>query len=202
MRIERPVCRSAENTRQTSRAGFTLAEVLIAVTVMLLLVSGIVFANLFGLRMFQITETKISATDGARKTLGKLADEVRSSKKLWVGNVHNGVFEALLDGETQQGTGLLICPTTNTANYIIYFLNPSDQTFRRTTSSPDSAVILADSVTNIMVFSAQDFSGNTLTNNQNNRVIHVNLEFYQPKRFLEVADYYHLETSITRRDLE
>ncbi|MFO1515098.1 MAG: hypothetical protein U1F83_19700 [Verrucomicrobiota bacterium] len=108
----------------------------------------------------------------------------------------------LLDGEKQQGTALLIRPTTNTANFIIYFVNPSDQTFRRTTSTPGSAMVLAESITNSLVFRAQDYRGNVLTNNQNNRVIHVNLEFYQPRRYMQVADYYKLETSVTRRALE
>ena len=106
---------------------------------------------------------------------------------------------AQLDGEIQQGTGLLIRPTTNSTQYVIYFVNPSDQTFRRTTSTPGSATVVAESVTNSVVFSAQDHLGQVLTNNQNNRVIHVNLEFYQPKRHLQIADYYKLETSVTRR---
>lgn len=96
----------------------------------------------------------------------------------------------------------MIYPTTNTANYILYFVNPSDKTFRRTTSSPGSATILAESITNSMVFSAQNHQGTVLTNNQNNRVIHLNLEFYQSPRFRQVANYYKLETSVTRRALE
>ena len=110
--------------------------------------------------------------------------------------------QTLLDGETQQGTGLLIYPTTNTTNFIIYFVNPADQTFRRTTGQPGTAEILADSVTNTLVFAAQDFSGNVLTNNDNNRVIHLTLEFYQPARFMVGADYYKMETSMTRRALQ
>lgn len=181
--------------------GFTLPEILISVTVFIILIGGVLSAHLFGLSMFRITETKLNATDDARKMIGRMANEIRTCKTTWVGNVRNGVFEALLDGETQQGSGLLLYPTTNTANYIIYFVNPSDETFRRTTG-PGSTTILAESITNTVVFSAQDHLGNVLTNNRNNRVIHLNLEFYQPKRHLQVADYYKLETSVTRRALE
>ena len=186
----------------TPAPGFTLPEVLISTTVFILLVGGIVFAHLFGLSMFSITETKLNATDGARKTIGKMADEIRTCKTTWIGNITNSDFVALLDGETQQGSGLLIYPTTNTANFIIYFVNPSDKTFRRTTGAPGSATILAESITNTVVFCAQDRLGTVLTNNQNNRVIHLNLEFYQPKRHMQVADYYKLETSVTRRARE
>lgn len=184
------------------RGGFTIPEVLIAMTVFLLLIGGIVTAHLFGLSMFRINEAKLTATDHARKTIGRMANEIRACKSTAIGNVKNGEFAALLDGEKQVGSGLMIYPTTNLADYIIYFVNPSDNTFRRTTGTPGSATVVAESVTNALVFRAQDHLGNVLTNNQNNRVIHVNLEFYQPRRHLQVADYYKLETAVTRRVLE
>jgi prepilin-type N-terminal cleavage/methylation domain-containing protein len=182
--------------------GFTLPELLIAVAVFALVLTGVVFAHLFGLNMFRITETTLTATDDTRKVIGKMAHEIRTCKTTSVGNVNAGVFAALLDGEQQQGTALMIRPTTNSANFIIYFVNPSDQTFRRTTSTPGSAMVLAESITNSLVFRAQDYRGNVLTNNQNNRVIHINLEFFQPRKRMQVADYYRLETSVTRRVLE
>lgn len=182
--------------------GFTLPELMVAVAVFALVLTGVVFAHLFGLSMFRITETTLTATDDTRKVIGKMAQEIRTCKATAVGNVNAGVFVALLDGEKQQGTALMIRPTTNSANFVIYFVNPSDQTFRRTTSTPGSAMVLAESITNSLVFRAQDYRGNVLTNIQNNRVIHINLEFFQPRKYLQVADYYRLETSVTRRALE
>lgn len=182
--------------------GFTLPEILIATAVFMLMVGGIIAANLFGLRMFQIIETKLNVTTWSRETVGQITAEVHACDTVWVGNITtNGDFEGLLDGEMQQGTGLLIYPTTSTTNFTIYFVNLSDETFRRTvaTLSGTNTIILADSVTNTMIFAAQDFSGNVLTNSRNNRVIHLTLEFHQPARFLQGADYYKLETSMTRR---
>jgi prepilin-type N-terminal cleavage/methylation domain-containing protein len=203
MRHQIPFSGSGRGTWPRPDAGFTLPEVLIATTVFLLVIIGIVSANLFGLRMFQVTQTKLNAITWSRETSDKMTAEIHACNSVWVGNVAtNGVFQTLLDGETQQGTGLLIYPTTNTTNYIIYFVNPSDETFRRTTGQPGTAEILADSVTNTLVFAAQDFSGKVLTNNENNRVIHLTLEFYQPARFMLGADYYKMETSMTRRALQ
>ena len=196
MRFQLPYPRSSCRTSLTLGRGFTLPELLISITVFSLLVIGIVFAHLYGLSMFRITETTLNATDDARKTIGKMADEIRTCKDTWVGNVKNGLFAAQLDGEIQQGTSLLI---SNQANYVMYFVNPSDQSFRRTTSTVGSAIVIAESITNTVVFSVKDHLGNVLTNNQNNRVIHLNLEFYQAKRHMQVADYYQLETSVTRR---
>jgi prepilin-type N-terminal cleavage/methylation domain-containing protein len=184
------------------RRGFTLPELLVAMTVFVLLLGGVVFAHLYGLSMFRITETKLNATEDARKTMGRMANEIRTCKDTWVGNVKSGIFVSLLDGEKQQGTALLINPTTNSAKYILYFVNPADETFRRTTSTPGSATRLAESLTNTVVFSATDHLGTVLTNNQKSRVIHVNLEFYQPKRHMQVADYYKLETAVTRHASE
>jgi len=183
--------------------GFTLPELLTAVTIFTIVVAGIVFAHLYGLSMFRYTETKLYTTDHVRATIARMADEIRACTKTSICTVTTNDFVSLLDGERQEGAALLIYPTTSTSNYIAYFVNPADATFRRTTSLPDSAVILARSVTNALVFNAQDYLGNVLTNlSQNYRVIHVGLEFYQPARFRQTADYYKLETSVTRRALD
>jgi len=180
-------------------AGLTLPEMMIAVAVFAFVVTGVISANLFGLRMFQITENKLTASDSARAALGKMTTDIRNCKSTLVGNVTtNGTFVAIADGVAQAGSGLIIYPTTNTTNFIIYFLN-ADNTFRRTTSVSNTTVILARFITNTVVFRVQDFLGNVLTNTQNNRVIYLNLECYQPKRHAMVADYYKLETAVTRR---
>jgi prepilin-type N-terminal cleavage/methylation domain-containing protein len=202
MKSQMPFASSRRRGPTATGAGFTLPELMISITVFLLVVGGVVSANLFGLRMFQITENKLSASDAARKAIGQMTDEIRTCNSAWVGNISNGTFVAHLNGEAQTGNGLQICPTTNASNFIIYFINASDQSFRRTTSAAGSTTVLARSVTNAVAFRAQDFSGNVLTNNQNNRVIHFDLEFLQPARYGVVADSYKLETSMTRRALQ
>jgi prepilin-type N-terminal cleavage/methylation domain-containing protein len=196
-----PFSSSARSRSSKPVQGFTLPEILIAMTVFMLVVAGVVYANLFGLKMFQINQGKLMEVEWSRSTFGKITDEVHTCNNVLIGNGTNGGYTGLLDGEAQQGSSLLIYPTTDTNTYIFYYFNPSDQTFRRTTQVPDSTVILAESVTNSIIFSAQDFSGNVLTNKENNRVIHLKLEFVQPDRFLLGPDYYKLETSMTRRAL-
>jgi prepilin-type N-terminal cleavage/methylation domain-containing protein len=205
MKLHVPFSDLRRSSRPGPDKGFTLLEILIAMMVFLLMLVGIIAANLFGLRMFQIADTKLNVTTWSRETTEKITAEVHACDTVQVGNITtNGDFEGLLNGETQQGTALLIYPTTNINNFTIYFVNPSDETFRQTVATPSgtNTVILADSVTNTIAFSAQNFSGNVLTNNQNNRVIHLTLEFYQPARFMLGADYYKMETSMTRRALQ
>jgi len=188
--------------RAPGAAGFTLPEVLIASTLLVLLLGGMVAANLFGLRMVQVTQTKLDASDRARKVLGLMSDEIRNCKSTWVGDVSNGVFVSRLDGESQLGTGVLIYPGTNTTNFVVYYLDAADKTFRRISTTPSTATILVRSVTNALPFSAQDYRGQVLTNNQNNRVVHLKLECYQPQAGLPAGDYYKIETAVTRRAVE
>jgi hypothetical protein len=183
-------------------AAFTLTEMLISMTLFLLLMLGIVNATLFGMRWFQISQTKLLATDGARKTIGKMSDEIRSCNSTFVGDVStNGTFTGRTNGEAQIGTGLLIYPTTSTNNYILYFRNAADQTFRRTSTALGLTTIIAQTVTNTNIFQVQDFQGTVQTNNQNNRVIRCTLQFYQAAPNTPVPDSYTLDTAVTRRAL-
>lgn len=180
-------------------AAFTLPELLVALSVFGFVMTGVVFAHLYGLSMFRITENTLTVTASARHAVGRMTDEIRTCDRALVGNVTAGAFVATLNGEAQQGSGLLIYPSATSSNYIAYFVNPSDQTFRRTTSAPGSAVIVAEAVTNALVFRAENHLGQVLTNSGNNRVIHFKLEFFHPRRHRQVADYYKLESSVTRR---
>ena len=188
--------------RARSVLAFTLPELMVSMTIFLILVGGVVAANVYGLKMYQITATKLNATESVRKAVGKMADEIKSCRTTWVGNMGtNGVFTAKLDGEVQSGGGLLVRSTTNNTVYSIYFLNTTDKTFRRTTSA-GVTTMLARQVTNTTLFTVQDYLGNVLTNNANNRVIHFAIQLFQPKKFGTIADYYLLETSVTRRALQ
>lgn len=190
---------SRDSRKRAAANAFTLPEMLIAATIFLLMVGGIIVANLFGLRMFQLVQTKMNATSWSRLTMEKLQNEIHGCNTAQLGNISNGVFTGLLDGEAQQGSGLLIYPSASTNSFILYFVNTDDQTLRRTTDQPGSTMILASAVTNTLPFSAQDLTGTILTNNLNNRVIHVALEFYQPAYFMQHADYYKFETSVKQR---
>ncbi len=182
-------------------AGFTLPELLIALTIFTFLVLGIVSANIFGLRLFQVAQDRLGSSDFARAAVERMIDDIRTCNSTLVGSVTNGVFTGVINGEPQSGSALMVYPTTNTTSYVLYFANPADQSFRRTSTADGTTMILAQSVTNVVLFTAQDCMGNALTNSQNNRVIHLCLEFYQPKGTCPTADSYKLETSVTRRAL-
>ena len=93
----------------------------------------------------------------------------------------------------------MVQPGTNATNVVIYYLNPDDQSFRRTVSATGTTKILAQPVVNAAIFMGQDYLGNVLTNSQDNRVMHVTLEMFQPQPWLPVGDYSKMETSVSRR---
>jgi len=188
------------HSRRLARA-FTLVEIIIALTVFLFVIAGVLFAHIYGLKMFQMTNTKLLVTQWTRETVENLADQIHACTSVTIGNMDtNGNFTGLLNGETQVGNGLQIY-FYSTGETNTYFVNLADQTFRLNvgTSNSSSTVILANSVTNVLPFSGQDFSGNILTNSQNNQVTHVTLEFYHPASYLVSEDYYKLETSAKQR---
>ena len=181
------------------RGAFTIPELLVALTIFGFVTIGVIFAHLYGLSMFRITETSLSATASARQAAGKLTDEIRTCSSTSIGNIKNGEFVAVINGERQEGNSLAIYPTSNLSNYVVYFVNPADQTLRRATDKSGSAVILAESVTNAVVFRAENHLGQVQTNKLNNRVIHFRFEIYHPRRYRQIADYFKLESSVTRR---
>ncbi len=180
-------------------AAFTLPEAIIATALFALLVLGIVSINLFGLRWYQIGQTQLLATGPAREAIAKMSDELRNCNNAIVGNVTNGVFLAHVNGEAQIGNGLMIYATTNTNSYVLYYLNPTNQNFYLFTTDSGTNSVVAQSVTNAVVFQAQDCLGNVLTNNQNNLVIHCSLQFYSAPPQNPSPGYYQLQTSVAPR---
>ena len=194
-------CRNKKTSQRRARQpalGFTLTELMMAMAVFSLMVAGILATNLYGLRMSQVVGAKLNVSSWSRLTMEKLQDEIHSCKNLQLGTVTNGFFTGLLDGETQQCSGLLIYPSS-TNSYILYYVNDADQTLRRMTEQANSAVIMASSVISPQPFSAQDMTGNILTNNLKNSVIHLALEFNQPAYFMVQSDYYKFETAVKQR---
>jgi hypothetical protein len=196
---------------RSSRArpsAFTFAEIMTAMGLFSLVVIGVVYSQLFGMRMFNITSTRLSASDSARKVLNRVRDEVRSGKILHVGNGDSAHFTNITLHGLRQGNALQIQPTTDTNLFIRYYLDPASQSLKRIASGSGPAEVLASYLTNRIAFVAEDWTGRTLTNDQNNRVIKMVLDFYQWEFPVAQAgvgafyDYYHLQTRITRRTIE
>lgn len=181
---------------------------MVTMAVFTILMAGLFSAHMMGMRMRKVSETKLSSTANARRALNNIRDEVRTAKLLSVGTGAQSTFTEVPNLSQQIGNSLQIYATTNTNNFIRYYMDPSERSLMRVTSGNKTPQVVAENITNQVVFAAEDFNGNVLTKNQNNRVIRMVLEFYQKEYALAKStndgmyDYYRVQTRITRRTIE
>jgi len=188
------------------KLAFTLPELIVTLTLFGLTVVGLLSSHVMGLRMYNITATKLSASAGARTALNNLRADIRGGKLLFVGNGNASTFYRIPSGQPQVGNAVQIYPTVDTNLFIRYYLDVGKQELHRLVSSNSTAEVMARYVTNGVTFRAENHLGTVLTNEQNHRVVRMLLEFYQWE--FPVAkvgghyDYYRLQTRITRRAIE
>ena len=103
---------------------------------------------------------------------------------------------------------LKIYPSTNTNSFVVYYLDTADSKLKKASTSATTPVTVAEYLTNTVLFTSESYNGTILTDNQNNRVIGVDMQFYQIRYPITTIgaggyfDYYQVKTKITRRALE
>ena len=213
------ILKSTKRSSCFGSRGFTLVEMVMVVGIFLFTFVGVmVGVQLFGLRIYTIEAIKLDATQGARAALNDMRNNIREAKTCYVGNCSSvGASSFSLIGVTnvQQGNALIVYPTTNTTGYIVYYLDTSTSTnnlmeFSVTNGSVVNTSTLAQYITNLVIFDAENYQGNIATNYtslDNREVIHVTLQFSQweyPIAFIgghdfNAFDFYQLRTRVFRR---
>jgi len=181
---------------------------MVTMAIFLLVLSGIMSSYMYGLRMFEITKPKLNASDDARATISQLMTDVRAASLIRIGSGDLTTFTEAGVNTNQAGSAIQLYPSTDTNTFTRYYLDSAVNQLKRTDSSaPGAFTILAQNITNRAVFTAEDYMGNTLTNNSNNRVIGLTLQFSQIQYPVlavgpgNLYDFYQLRTKITRRTL-
>lgn len=184
----------------------TLPEVAVTSAVFGLAMAGFMAIHLFAGRYDQTIQLKLRANNEARNVLNHLENDVQGAGRVRVGNGDATSFVEVDMGDIQQGNAIQIYPLkANTNKFIRYYCDVDDDLLKRFESGK-AEVVLARSVTNDLVFTSEDAFGNVLSNNFNNRVIGMNLQFAQDRYgaggsgFL--YDYYQIHSKVTRRALE
>jgi cbb3-type cytochrome oxidase subunit 3 len=195
------------------RLAFTLAEMMVTAAIFMLLMGGLIYCYIFGLNLHQITRVKLGASDEARNSIIHLTDEIRSATRIKVGDGDLSAFTEAKTNGLQVGNAIQIYPTSAANNWIRYFYdtNTNSTNFSKLIRSTDGvnlSLVIAHSITNIVpLFTAEDSWGKVLTDNENNRVIGMTLQFSQIEYpIVQVGpgnhyDFYQLHTRITRRRL-
>jgi len=183
-------------------------ETMTAVGILSLLVAAIVSSQVFGLRMYKISETKLSTTAEARSALNRVRSEIWSGKLLYVGNGDAYSFTLAPANSPQRGNALKVCPTENTNNFVYYYVDSNDTCLKRMVSGSKQIEVVADYVTNRLAFQVENYQGNVASNYfKNNRVIRMNLQFYKReyaygKGSNSLGESYKLETRVARRAID
>lgn len=186
----------------------TLIELLVTMTLTTFVVGGVVYSHIMGGRLMQFAAAKLGASDSARKAFGKLQDEIRASTTIQIGNGTASNFTAIPNGTAMQGRAIQIFPTTNNNWWIRYFYVTNNSELRRVTSSNSTPQLIASYVTNAILFSKEDYLGNTLSADTGNSTVNVRLQFYQLSYPMTKVgtnnfyEYFQLQTRVTRRILQ
>jgi type II secretory pathway pseudopilin PulG len=209
--------------RRTNISAFTLVEMMISVGIYLVIFIGVMIAiQVFALRIYTLAATKLTATQGARKALNQIRDDIRQAKTLSVGNLGTAgsptTFSAIPNNSPAQGGALKILQTTNlVVPYTIYYLDTTSTPTNLVAYMVDSnsvakTVTLVGYITNTIVFDAEDWQNNIVTNNpKNNQIYKLTLQFSQweyPIAFigtnqgLNEYNYYQLRTKVCRRAID
>ena len=207
----KPALATSNRLRSAARRAFTLVEMMVTVMVFVFVISGMVYTQIFAMRVYTLSATKLNAATGARQALNSMRDEIRSAKIVLVGTYAPGTHPYFVQAPIntpQVGNALALSFTNNSAtNYLVYYLDntqPTNFLFKETNGITS---LLASYVTNYYVFDAEDYTGHTVSNYVNNPVIHVTMQFSQweyPIAFIgtngiNAYDYYCLQARISRR---
>jgi Tfp pilus assembly protein PilW len=186
----------------------TLIELLVTMTLTTFVVGGVVYSHIMGGRLMQFAAAKLGASDSARKAFGKLQDEIRAATTIQIGNGTATNFTAIPNGTAMQGRAIQIFPTTNNNWWIRYFYVTNNSELRRVTSSNATPQLIASYVTNAVLFSKEDYLGNTLSADTGNSTVNIRLQFYQLSYPMTKVgtnnfyEYFQLQTRVTRRILQ
>jgi hypothetical protein len=188
---------------ENQQAGLSLVEMMVATGLFGLVVIGIVYVHMFGLRQNQLVNSKLGASDQSRRGFDLLTMDVRSSKAWQIGNGDILDFTPIPNGDAQEGTALMIHLTTDTNRYVMYWFDTARRELRRSVSGDSRIKVIAQSLTNTMFFRAENYRGETQYDLTHKGVVNVKMEFAEYQYPLtkvgpgQYYDYYKMEFRLT-----
>jgi hypothetical protein len=190
--------------------GFTLAEMMVALTTMVVVFGAVIAVNLWGLAMTQRSEIWLTTSDDSRKTMGMLHEDVRTAYTIYVGNGNLSGFTNAAATNIQAGNAMLLYASTNTNSWVLYYYDPTTNMLYRTnwdgTSVGDFREAAANPITNdYYIFTMQDYLGNILSNATPYPVVVIYLSFTKLQNpQIDIApgspvDFYQINSKIAPR---
>ncbi len=161
----------------------TLIEMMTALAIFLMALTGMFALHIFGLRYDQIIGSKLGAGDQSRQAFDKLLNDIRASQLLSIGTNYGGSnFVAVPNGQSLVGPAIQISFDTNfgynLTNIVNYYFDSTGRLYRSTNGYANYKTMVSG-LTNNPVFRGEDYQGNLLTTLDNHSVIGVTMQFYQ-----------------------
>jgi hypothetical protein len=184
-----------------SFSGFTLTNLMVSLTIFGLVLGSMMAAHLFGLRMMELSRRQLEASDTFTRSFSPLFTDIRSAKQLRLGDGDRQSFREVPMTAVQQGNALQIYPTRDTNLFVRYYLDSQDHVLKRL-DPLGSLTVIVQSITNNVLFKAEDYAGATLTNLNSFAAITITLDVTKGNPPATPAGITHLETRITSRLFE
>jgi hypothetical protein len=191
--IVQPMPAGAHRARRAE--AFTLAEMMISVSIFVFMILGIVYTWMFGLRYDELACSKLGASDKARMSFDMLVGDIRAAKWWKVGNGSDTSFTACGNATNQIGNALKLSSSgdTNSPAYVIYYFdstNPTNWLLCRLSNGVPTIQIIAQNLTNSgtlgngttntsMTFRAEKYDGTLAQDWQYKYAIVTTMEFCQ-----------------------
>lgn len=183
-----------------AHSGFTFTELMIGMSVFMMVLSGVITSHVFGMKVFQLTQSKVAESQDTRKALDYVITDLRAAQSFQIGQGTSNTFVPVADGLVQTGNAVQIYPGTNTNVFVRYYGGAS---LRRVTNGTTTSMVLAKSLKTCL-FQLEDFQANTLTNAPANALVKISLEFYYRLAFYtattNLGESYLFETRVARRE--
>jgi hypothetical protein len=156
---------------------------MVTASIFFIVIGGVIYAHIFGLRMVRLTEMAASTSESDRRLLKNFTAEIAGAKSWDLGYGSASSFSRLAGFRLQQANGLQIYPTTNTTPYIRYYLDPTLDVLYRLTNNSVTPEVMAKPVINSLIFNLEDGQGNILSNRVQGAVLSLNLwiQDYSPQ---------------------
>jgi hypothetical protein len=183
------------------KRGRTLVEMMVASSLLSLVILGILSCHIAGLRFTGFVMPKIQNAEYSRQLVSRVIEEIRCATTVSIGTGTVSGFTAAAANRPQVGNAIRVYPSTNSSSYIYYFQDTNSWTVQRIDINGTAPVAIADQVTNLTVFSMENFGGTILTNPQNNCVLSLLIQMRRPTTVTGVSDTLQVRSKITRRNI-
>lgn len=161
------------SSRKMQRA-FTLVEMLVVMTTLVILIGSVIMANLFGLAMATRQQIWMGAANDSAQAVGFLMSDIRSAQTMIVGGFSNNVFTPASSTSQQSGNALMIATNSTTLQsppWILYYYDGVSNLIRSnyysSSASGDFRYVSANPITNDgthMIFTEVNYAGTPLSN--------------------------------------